>query len=152
MQRPARAQDAAQLAQRGLDVRDRAHGPRGERSVEAVVGERQRRAVQAGALDGDARRIQPPAGELPSGVRRLDRRHPRDGGRVERDVQARAEADLHDLAGEPLADAPALRLGHRRAAQPVEHPRQDVLGVQAHAVQPTSQRSSEILARRLRRA
>ena len=56
VQRAAGLQHAADLAQGGVDVGDRAHRPGRERGVEAVVRERQRRAVEAGAL-GPARRL-----------------------------------------------------------------------------------------------
>ena len=51
-------EDAAQLAQRRVDVRDRAHRPRREGGIEAVVLEGKAGGVQAGAMHGhiDSRR------------------------------------------------------------------------------------------------
>ena len=110
VQRPAGLEDAPQLAQRGGDVGDGAQRPGREGGVEAVVGERQRLAVQPGPPHRDARRGDALARQLPADVGRLDGGDLRDGRRVERDVQAGAEADLDDVAREARADPAAQRL------------------------------------------
>src|SRR5829696_2348611 len=103
-QEAARLENATELGKRRLDVRDRAHRPGGERAVEAVVGERQRLAVEPRSLDRHGRRPQPLRGELPAEVCGLDRRNPADARRVEGHVVSRAESDLDDVALEPFAN------------------------------------------------
>jgi hypothetical protein len=55
VQGPAGFQHASQLEQCGLDIGDRAQRPGRQRGVAAVVGERQRLAIQSGPLDRDIR-------------------------------------------------------------------------------------------------
>ena len=68
-------------------------------------------------------------GQFPADVGGLDRGDARDGRRIERDVEPRAEADLDDLPLEPVADAAAQRLGALEPARDVDDPREDVLAV-----------------------
>ena len=132
VQSAARLQDAAQLAQRRVEVGDRAHRPGRQRRVERVVAERQRRAVEARALDRDGARVESLAGELPADVGRFDRGDAGDRRGVVGHVQPGPEPDLDDLAGEPVAHAPALRLRGLRRAQGIGHAGEHLIAVQAH--------------------
>ena len=94
--------------------------------------ERQRLPVEAGPLDRDRGGPHPLGRQLPAEVGRLDGRDPRHGARVEGDVEARAEADLDDLAREPGAHPLAQRGRRLHPARDVDDPRQDLVAVDAH--------------------
>jgi len=64
-------------------VGDRAEGPGRQRRVAAVVGERQRLAVQAGPVDRDGGRLEPFVGEFPGHLGGVDGSDVADRPRVE---------------------------------------------------------------------
>ena len=115
-------------------VGDRAEGPCGQRRVAAVVGERQRLAVQAGPVDRDGGRLEPFVGESPGHLGRVDGGDVADRPRVERHVQSGSEADLEDVSGQAGADAAAMRFGVPVAAHDVDHPGEDLPAVEPHPV------------------
>ena len=92
----------------------------------------QRLTVESGSGDRHARRLEPFAGQLPTGIGRFDRGDARHGVRIERDVESRAEADLDDLAAQPLAGTPPHRCDGLHPAAGVQDVRQDSFAVDAH--------------------
>jgi len=81
--------------------------------------------VMTGCLQALARRLPAPVGGLDCG-------DPGNGCRVERDVEARAEADLDHIPRQAATDPAAQRLDHLGAAREAEDPRQDLSFIQSH--------------------
>ena len=63
-----------------------------------------------------ARRREPLAGQLPTGIGWFDRGDTRHGVRIERDVESRTEADLDDVAAQALAGTLPLAPEPKRPA------------------------------------
>ncbi len=119
VQGPPGLEDPAQLAKGGGDVGDGAQRQGGQGGVVAVVREGQRLPVEAGPLDRDAGCRDALVGQFPGQVSGLDRVHPGDRRRVEREVETRAEADLDHDPGQTFADPAAYRFDGLHAASDV---------------------------------
>ncbi len=133
----ARAQDPAQLVQRGVDVGDGAEGERAECGVDRCVGQRDRLAVEPDELDLDRRRGDPVRSTRPADGRRLDREHPLDLRRIDGDVQPGAEADLDDGAAQAGRDLGAMAADLTVVERDIGQPRDDVIVPESHVSSTT---------------
>ncbi len=131
-QPPSRPQDAPHLAQRRVDVGDRAERPRAEGVVDRGVVERDLGPVETDELHGHRRRGEPLRRELAADERGVDRVHLLDLCGVVGHVRAAAEAELHHRAGEPLQRPLPQRAHPLVAEREVDEARQDLVFVEAH--------------------
>src|SRR6476661_6310622 len=119
VQATARPEHPPHLGERSREVGDGAQGQRGQHRVGARVLEAERLAVEVAPDDGDEAAGAAVGAEVPCHVRRLDGDDAGDLPRVEAEVGPAAEAELDDLALQPLAGPDPQR------ADPLALPRRD---------------------------
>ena len=132
VQLTVRAQDPIHLPKRTLDVGDGTHRPGDQDVVDAVGVQGKQLPVQADVLHRYSTGGDPLGGELAPDRRRIDGLDAANSRRVERDVQARTEADFEDLAGKASRN-PATYLGELLPPEnAINEAGKDLIGVEAH--------------------
>ncbi len=134
---PAGPEDASDLSQCLRGLRDGAEGKGAEHAVATGVGQRNGLAVETDPFDRDPRLPDAGSSHPEHGGRGLDRQYPVDIGGVVGQVEARAEPDLDDGAGQPVRGFRAFGAQGLAATGDGHQTRDDLLAVEGHAGQAT---------------
>ena len=95
---------SAQFREGTSRIGDRAQCERREGGITAGVIDRDRLAVEADMLNRDRRRRDSTGGQLPSNLRRFNRKDNVDRRRVVREIKSGAKADLDHPTVQPVGD------------------------------------------------
>ncbi len=132
VERTAGTHHAAQFGEGKAGVRDRAQSERGQGSFTAGVIEGDGLAVETDMLDPDGRRGDSTGGQPPGHLGRFDRKDDIDRGRVVRDIESGAEADLDNPTVQPVGCVGTPPRHLCGATGPVYQPRQDMFTIKPH--------------------
>jgi hypothetical protein len=133
----ARLQEAPDVLERRLHVRDRAERVGDDDRVDALGRQQRGFAAERARLDREQHLARALSRQREHGLVRIDRDHALDLGRVvEMEIAAGAGADLEHTAGRIGHDTRALARDGAASAREIEQMRQDMAFVESHRTGP----------------